>query len=221
MFLTGKTPYPMERTLLTTGLTAAGVDSLYNGTKRWKRRTWDINTNRPPNRRSKEHDTTRFSCNLGPRDGAPHPKRIAIVATVYRYLLARAAYRRPLPHRLSRCAGAWHKPDMKVVSLYVDQKPAGDQRERAKEFGFDRLSDHRRSAALRGQQTRRRCRAHHRRARRLSEQRKGQKLYPRYEFFKQCAKVFEQEGRAVPVYNDKHLSYSFEKAKRMADTRSA
>lgn len=29
MFLTGKTPYPIERTLLTTGLTAAGVDSLF------------------------------------------------------------------------------------------------------------------------------------------------------------------------------------------------
>jgi hypothetical protein len=29
MFLTGKTQYPIERTLLTTGLTAAGVESLY------------------------------------------------------------------------------------------------------------------------------------------------------------------------------------------------
>lgn len=29
MFLTGKAPYPLERTLLTTGLTAAGVESLY------------------------------------------------------------------------------------------------------------------------------------------------------------------------------------------------
>ena len=47
---------------------------------------------------------------------------------------------------------------------------------------------------------------------------KGQILYPRYEFFEQCAKVFEQDGRAVPVYNDKHLSYSFEKAKAMVDT---
>ena len=41
---------------------------------------------------------------------------------------------------------------------------------------------------------------------------KGQILYPRYEFFKQIVDVFEKDGRAVPVYNDKHLSWSFEKA---------
>ncbi len=34
MFLTGKAPYPVERTLLTTGLTAAGVSSLYAGQTR-------------------------------------------------------------------------------------------------------------------------------------------------------------------------------------------
>ena len=43
---------------------------------------------------------------------------------------------------------------------------------------------------------------------------KGQKLYPRYEFFQQCVTVFDKDKRAVPVYNDKHLSYSFEKAQR-------
>jgi len=31
LYTTGKSPYPIERTLLTTGLTAAGVDSLYAG----------------------------------------------------------------------------------------------------------------------------------------------------------------------------------------------
>jgi hypothetical protein len=34
MFLSGKPTIPVERTLLTTGLTAAGVDSLYAGQTR-------------------------------------------------------------------------------------------------------------------------------------------------------------------------------------------
>jgi hypothetical protein len=34
MFLTRRLPYPIERTLLTTGLTAAGVESLYQGQRR-------------------------------------------------------------------------------------------------------------------------------------------------------------------------------------------
>ena len=42
-------------------------------------------------------------------------------------------------------------------------------------------------------------------------------LYPRYEFVKQCVDVFEQDGVSVPVYNDKHLSYSFDHAKWMVD----
>ena len=32
------------------------------------------------------------------------------------------------------------------------------------------------------------------------------------------AQVFEKDGRAVPVFNDKHLSYSFTKAKEMVET---
>jgi len=34
MFMTGKAPYPIERTLLTTGLVAAGVQSLGEGQRR-------------------------------------------------------------------------------------------------------------------------------------------------------------------------------------------
>ncbi len=36
MFLTGKPGYPVERTLLTTGLTAAGIESLYRGQTRYE-----------------------------------------------------------------------------------------------------------------------------------------------------------------------------------------
>ena len=34
LFLTGKSPYPIERTLLTTGMTAIGIESLYQGQRR-------------------------------------------------------------------------------------------------------------------------------------------------------------------------------------------
>jgi hypothetical protein len=144
-------------------------------------------------------------------------KRIAVIATVYHYLShAQHIGDRFLvgyPHN-----GAWHRPDMKVVSLYVDQKPAGDQSaERAQEFGFqvyptiaealrcggDRLAvDAVLIIAEHGD---------------YPQNEKGQILYPRYEFFKQCVEVFEKDGRAVPVHNDKNLSYSFEKATWMVE----
>lgn len=144
-------------------------------------------------------------------------KRIAIVTTIYRYL----SHAQHIGDRFLvgyPRNGRWHRPNMKVVSLYVDQKPEGDQSEaRAREFGFkvyptiaetlrcggDRLAvdavllivehgDYPRNAM-------------------------GQVLYPRHEFFRQCVEVFEKDGRAVPVYSDKHLSYSFEKARWMVD----
>lgn len=46
---------------------------------------------------------------------------------------------------------------------------------------------------------------------------KGQKLYPRHEFFQQVVKVFRASGRSVPVFSDKHLSYDWNKARWMYD----
>jgi hypothetical protein len=46
---------------------------------------------------------------------------------------------------------------------------------------------------------------------------KQQKFYPRYEFMQQVVKVFRASGRAVPVFNDKHLYYDWQKAKWMYD----
>lgn len=145
------------------------------------------------------------------------PQRIAVITTVYRYLShAQHEADRILvgyPHR-----GKWHRPDMRIVALYVDQKPQNDLSEaRAREFGFgvyptiaetlccggDKLAvDAVMIIAEHGDYPR---------------NDKGQILYPRYEFFKQCIDVFEKDGKAVPVFNDKHLSYSFEKAKWMVD----
>ena len=49
------------------------------------------------------------------------------------------------------------------------------------------------------------------------ENSRGQKMYPRYELFEQIVEVFRKSGRSLPVFNDKHLSYSWEKAKQMYD----
>src|SRR5205807_2255553 len=49
----------------------------------------------------------------------------------------------------------------------------------------------------------------------------GQTLYPRYEFFKRVVDVFKKDGRTVPVFNDKHLSWKWEWAKEMVDTAHA
>ncbi len=62
--------------------------------------------------------------------------RVAILTTVWRYQThAQHMGDRFLvgyPHE-----GRWHRPEMDVVSLYVDQRPQDDQSaSRAKEFGF-------------------------------------------------------------------------------------
>jgi hypothetical protein len=47
---------------------------------------------------------------------------------------------------------------------------------------------------------------------------RGQILLPSYDFFQQCAQVFEDEKRGVPYFNHKQLSYSFEQAQAMVKT---
>ena len=143
------------------------------------------------------------------------PLRIAVVTTVYKYLSHGQhigdRFLVGYPHN-----GEWHKPNVKVVSLYVDQKPEGDLSEaRAHEFGFRVYPTVAEAVCCGGKSLA--CDA----VLIVGEHGdyptndKGQILYPRYEFFEQCVKVFHDSGRAVPVYNDKHLSYSFEKAWKM------
>ncbi|MDP7129333.1 MAG: hypothetical protein QF437_02540 [Planctomycetota bacterium] len=50
--------------------------------------------------------------------------------------------------------------------------------------------------------------------------RREQHLYPRKYFFEQVTGVFEESGRSVPVFSDKHLSWNWHDAKWMADQAS-
>ena len=142
-------------------------------------------------------------------------KKLAIITTVWTYLShAQHMGDRFLvgyPHN-----GGWHRPEMDVVSLYVDQKPDGDQSgDRAREFGLkvyptiaealrcgsDRLAVD--GVLVIGEHGDYPVNA------------KSQIQYPRYEFFEQIVEVFQKDSGSVPVFNDKHLSYSHEKARAM------
>jgi len=46
----------------------------------------------------------------------------------------------------------------------------------------------------------------------------GQTLYPRKEFFDEIVAVFRESGRAVPMFNDKHLSWNKAWAQEMVQT---
>lgn len=46
---------------------------------------------------------------------------------------------------------------------------------------------------------------------------KEQKLYPRFEMFLKITDVFRQYNKSVPLFNDKHLSWSWRQAKRMVE----
>lgn len=230
MFLTGKATYPVERTLLTSGLTEAGVDSLHQGQIRIETPHLDVTYQPTPEstfwREERPHlvptQTPLWQRRPHPTVGSrsvrpdqPTPLRVAIIGSIYRHLSH-------VQHFCDRFmtgypnTGRWHRPNTQVVSLYVDQRPEGDQSvDRAREFGFEIYPTVAEALRCGGDK--------------LAvdaillviehgdypRNEKGQILYPRHQFFKECVQVFEADGRAVPIYNDKHLSYSFEKAQQM------
>jgi hypothetical protein len=115
--------------------------------------------------------------------------------------------------------GRWHKPPIDVVSAYVDQFPKNDlSKQRSKESGFTIYPTI--AEALRCGTKKLAVDA----VLIIGEHGNyenndiGQKKYPRYEFFSKVVDVFRKDGRAVPVFNDKHLSWNYDWAKEMVET---
>ena len=137
---------------------------------------------------------------------APPRKRIAFIGTEVRT-------HSHAQHFLDRHAmgytwsGRWQMPRFDIASVYIDQFPTED-------LGKQRIAKYKLQAfptvaealtlgtsklavdgvviiAEHGE---------------YPNNNKGQKRYPRYEWFKEVIKVFEASGRSVPIFNDKHLS---------------
>ncbi len=148
---------------------------------------------------------------------AAERKRLAVVTTEWRYMSHAWHMAERFLHGYP-INGRWHRPPLDVVSAYVDQQPENDLSvKRSKEFGFtiyptiaETLRCGGSKMAVDGVLI---IGEHGKYPKSQYEQTK----YPRYEFFKQVTDVFRQDGRAVPVFNDKHLSWKWEWAKEMVD----
>lgn len=145
------------------------------------------------------------------------PLRLAVIATVYTYLSHAQHFADRFLVGYPR-NGHWHRPDTRVVSLYVDQRPQGDQSvDRAREFGFSVYPAVAEALRCGGEALAVDAVLIVAEHGDYASNEKRQVLYPRYEFFKECVEVFEEDGRSVPVYVDKNLSYSFARASEMLD----
>src|SRR5258707_4495801 len=144
-------------------------------------------------RRAFLHTTAAFAGAAPPAE----PKRIAIIATLYR-LQSHAQHMGDRFLVGYPYDGIWHKPNMHVVSLYVDQKPEGDlSGERAREFGFrvyDTIPEALRCGGRAVAVDAVLIIGEHGNYPRNEER---QTLYARYEFFEPCGRVFAQDRHAV------------------------
>jgi hypothetical protein len=142
-------------------------------------------------------------------------KPIGVLCTVYRPLSHAYHIAGRFLHGYVR-DGQYHLPAQYVSSVYVDQVPENDlSRPLARDFGFRVTRSI--EEALTGGSNRLTVDAvlligEHGNYPRND---KGQILYPRFEMMEQIVAVFRKTGKAIPVFNDKHLSYSWPKARQM------
>lgn len=148
---------------------------------------------------------------------APERKRLAVVTTEWRY-------HSHAWHMAERFLvgypnnGRWHAPPLDVVSSYVDQFPENDlARQRSAEFGFAIYPTIAEALRCGGKELAVDAVLIIGEHGNYPQNEYGQTKYPRYEFFKQVTDIFRQDGRALPVFNDKHLSWRWDWAREMVD----
>ncbi len=150
-----------------------------------------------------------------PRPSTEGRKPIAVVCTVYRPMSHAYHIAARFLHGYAR-QGRFHVPSHYVQALYCDQHPPNDlSRQVARGYGVH--LPHSIEEALTGGTGKLNVDgvllvAEHGNYRRNE---RDQILYPRYEMMEQIVSVFRKTGQTVPVFNDKHLSYSWDKAKQM------
>ncbi len=117
--------------------------------------------------------------------------------------------------------GHWIRPRIDVASVYIDQFPEGDLgRGRVARHGLHLVSSIEEALTLGTDDLAVDGVVIIAEHGKYPYNEKGQHLYPRYEWFKEVVRVFERTGKSVPVFNDKHLSTTWERcAEMVADSK--
>lgn len=112
--------------------------------------------------------------------------------------------------------GVFTKPRTHLVSMYVDQTPPADlSRSMAEKHGYKIFPTIREALTLGGNDLAVDAVCFVGEHGEYPTNDRGQKLYPRYELMERIVEVFRRTGKSVPVFHDKHFSYSWLKAKQV------
>lgn len=151
--------------------------------------------------------------------GDERPRKVAFLGTEVR----RHSHAQHFLDRLTdgyAWAGKWVKPRVEVASVYIDQFPEADlARSRIRKHGLKQFETIKDALTLGGDKLAVDGVVIIAEHGKYPQNEKGQKRYPRYDWFKQVVEVFER-GVSVPVFNDKHLSTKWDEcAEMVADSR--
>lgn len=145
------------------------------------------------------------------------PKRVAFLGTEVR----RHSHAQHFLDRLTdgyTWNGTWQRPRVEVASVFIDQFPEGDLgKQRIKKHGLKQFPTIREALTLGGAKLDVDGVVIIAEHGQYPNNELGQRLYPRYAWFKQVVDVFESSGRSVPVFNDKHLSTEWDECVEMVE----
>ena len=149
--------------------------------------------------------------------GAAAPPKVAVIMNVY----FPNSHADVFVGRLLdgyRLNGVSHRPRLKTSSFYVDQFPNNDMaREQAQEFGVQIYPDVASALRLGGAKLAVDGVAIVGEHGNYPRTKRGNFMYPRWKRFDEVTTVFQQDGRIVPVFNDKYFAYEWEDARKLYD----
>lgn len=115
-----------------------------------------------------------------------------------------------------RLNGKTYSPRVDVVSMYVDQFPANDMaREQAEEYGVKIYATVAEALRCGGKRLAVDAVAVIGEHGSYPRTPRGNYQYPRYRYFQEITRVFEQDGAVIPYFNDKYFAYEWTDARSM------